>query len=79
MCFSLAWLEQLCVYAVVIWAIYLIIKMLIPYIQIPILVQILQIVLWAIIAILVIYVIFGLLSCLLSMGGGGLSLLPPHR
>lgn len=77
MCFSLPWLEQLCIYAVIIFAVYSIIRLLIPFVGIPIVAQILEIVLWAIIAILVIYIIFGLLSCLLS-GSGGFSLMP-HR
>jgi hypothetical protein len=77
-CFSLAWIEQLCIYIVIISAIWAIIKLLLPYVTqfMPaIVVQIIQIVLWAIIAIICIYIIFGLLSCLLG-GGGSLMHLP---
>jgi hypothetical protein len=76
MCFSLEWLEQICVYAVIIVAIWSIIKLLLPLIGFPLITRILEIVLWAIVAILVIYIIFGLLGCLLH---GGVSLLPPHH
>jgi hypothetical protein len=72
-CFSLAWVEQLCIYIVIVVAIWSIIKLLLPYVTqfLPaIVVQIIQIVLWAVIAIICIYIIFGLLSCLVSAGGG---------
>jgi hypothetical protein len=78
MCFSLEWLERLCVFVVIAIAIWSIIKLLLPLVGIPLLAQILAIVLWAIIAIMVIYIIFGLLSCLLG-AGGGLSLMPHGR
>jgi hypothetical protein len=77
-CFSLQWIEQLCIYIVIIVAIWSIIKLLLPYVtqfMPPLVVQIIQIVLWAIIAIICIYIIFGLLSCLLG-GGGSLMHLP---
>jgi hypothetical protein len=80
MCFSLAWVEQLCIYIIVIVAVWSIIKLLLPYVTqfMPqIVVQIIQIVLWAIIAIICVYIIFGLLSCLL--GGGGSLLHFPTR
>ena len=79
MCFSLAWLEQLCVFVIVAIAIWSIIKLLLPLVGIPLLAQILSIILWAIIAIMVIYIIFGLIGCLLNMGGGSFSLLPHGR
>jgi hypothetical protein len=71
MCFSLAWAEQLCIWIIVIVAVWSIIKLLLPYVTqfLPaIVVQIIQIVLWAIIAIICIYIIFGLLACLLGAG-----------
>jgi hypothetical protein len=77
-CFSLAWLEQLCIYIVIVVAIWSIIKLLLPYVTqfLPaIVVQIIGIVLWAIIAIICIYIIFGLLSCLI---GGGMHLSLPR-
>jgi hypothetical protein len=77
-CFSLQWIEQLCIYIVIVMAIWSIIKLLLPYVTqfMPALVvQIIQIVLWAIIAIICIYIIFGLLSCLI----GGAGVLHPLR
>jgi hypothetical protein len=77
-CFSLPWLEQICIYVVIVMAIVSVIKLLLPYIGIPIIAQIIGIILWAFVAILVIYIVFGLLSCL--MGGGGMgSLMPPRH
>jgi hypothetical protein len=73
MCFSLQWIMQLCIYIVIVIAIWSIIKLLLPYVTqfMPaIVVQIIQIVLWAIVAIICIYIIFGLISCLLGAGGG---------
>ena len=72
-CFSLAWIEQLCIYIVIVVAIWSIIKLLLPYVTqfMPaIVVQIIQIVLWAVIAIICIYIIFGLICCLIGAGGG---------
>jgi hypothetical protein len=76
-CFSLGWAMQLCIYIVIVVAIWSIIKLLLPYVTqfLPaIVVQIIQIVLWAVIAIICIYIIFGLISCL--VGGGGLMHFP---
>ena len=73
MCFSLQWVEQLCIYIVIVVAIWSIIKLLLPSVTqfMPaIVVQIIHLVLWAIIAIICIYIIFGLLSCLLGGAGG---------
>lgn len=74
MCFSLGWLEQLCVWLVIVAAVVAIIRLVVPalvgWIGFPIVGQIINIVLWAVVAILCIYIIFGLLSCLLGAGGG---------
>jgi hypothetical protein len=83
MCFSLAWLEQLLIWIVIIVAIFSLLKLVVPWIlsklgaEGGIVMQAISIVLWAFIAICIIYFIFMLISCLLSMGGG----LPgfPHR
>lgn len=75
-CFSLAWLEQLLVWLVIVGAVFAILRLVIPLALSgwpPIIGQVLNIVLWAIIVILIIWICFALLSCL----GGGLSLLPP--
>ena len=76
-CFSLAWIEQLCIWIVIVAAIWAIIQLLLPYVTqfMPaIVVQIIRIVLWAVVAIICIYIIFGLISCLL--GGAGLMHFP---
>ena len=84
MCFSLGWLEALLINIVIVVAVVAILKLLIPWVFLMlgvdggILLQIINIVVWAIVAIFVIYVAFALISCLMGMGGGSLSLLP-HR
>ena len=84
MCFSMAWLEQLFIYVIVVGAIIAIIRLLLPIVFAKlggpgnVIGQVINIILWAIIAIFVVYICFALISCLLG-GGGGLSLLPPHR
>jgi hypothetical protein len=73
MCFSLAWLEQLVVWLIVIAAIIAVIRLVIPFLDsltgFPIIGQILMIILWAVVAIALVIIIFGLLSCVL--GGSG--------
>lgn len=76
MCFSLAWLQQLCVWLIVLAAVVALIRLLVPWlvglIGIPIIGQALNIVLWAVVAIMAVYVVFALIGCLLGMGGPGL-------
>jgi hypothetical protein len=73
MCFSLAWLEQLVIWLIVISAIIAVIKLVIPFIDgltgMPIIGRILMIILWAVVAIALVVIVFGLLSCVL--GGPG--------
>jgi hypothetical protein len=72
-CFSLAFWEQVCIFIVIVIALWSLIQLLLPYLTqfLPaIVVRIIQIVIWAVIAIVVIYIIFGLIGCLLSAGGG---------
>jgi hypothetical protein len=75
MCFSLAWLLQLCVWIIIVIALVSIIRIVIPWIQAfagipePI-IAIINIIIWAIIAIAALYIIFGLLSCLFAGGAG---------
>lgn len=73
-CFSLGWIEQLCVWIVCVIALVAIINLVLPWltaqIGVPIVAQIIRIVLWAVVAIACIYIIFALLACIL--GGGGL-------
>jgi hypothetical protein len=78
-CFSLGFVEQLCVWIICVIALISILKIVLPWLgsMLPSPVaQIIQIILWAIIAIIVVYFIFTLFGCLL--GGGGLSLFPRH-
>jgi hypothetical protein len=72
MCFSLAWIEQILIWAVVVVAIVAIIKILIA-LALPqlgwagsIIVQVLNIVMWAVVAIFVIVICFDLIGCLIS-------------
>jgi hypothetical protein len=74
MCFSMAWIEQLCIWLIMVIAVVAIIRLLVPFltgmIGIPIVAQIINIVLWAVVAIMCVYIIFALIGCLL--GGGGI-------
>ena len=79
MCFSLAWLEQLLIWLVMVAAIVAILRLLIPWvtsITFPIIGQVLEIILWAVLAIIAIYIIFALLSCLIGAGGFHFPALP---
>jgi hypothetical protein len=73
MCFSLAWLEQLVIWLIIVSAIIAVIKLVIPFLDsltgFPIIGRVLMIILWAVVAIALVVIIFGLLSCLL--GGSG--------
>ena len=77
-CFSLAWIEQLCIWLIMVIAIVSIIKLLVPYllglIGIPLVGQIINIILWAVVAIMCVYIIFTLIGCL--VGGGGIMHFP---
>lgn len=74
MCFSLSWIEQLCVWLIIVCAVVAIIRLLIPFVTgligLPIVGQIINIMLWAIVAIMVVYIAFAVISCLL--GGAGM-------
>jgi hypothetical protein len=69
-CFSLGWVEQLCIWLIIVIAIVSIIKLLVPFltgmIGIPVVAQIINIVLWAVVAIMCVYIIFALISCLIG-------------
>jgi hypothetical protein len=72
-CFSLAFWQQACILIVIAIGLWSIIKLFLPYLleRLPaIVVQIINIIIWVVIAIICIVVIFGLLSCLISLGGG---------
>ena len=81
MCFSMAWIEQLCIWLIMVIAVVAIIRLLVPFltgmIGIPIVAQIINIVLWAVVAIMCVYIIFALIGCLL--GGGGILHFPSGR
>ena len=57
-CFSLGWLEQLCVWLIIVCAVVAVIRLLVPFltgmIGIPIVAQIINIALWCIVAIMVV-------------------------
>lgn len=78
MCFTLAWLEQMLILAVVVIAVVLMLQALVPYIVRKlgavvegegwgVILTCVRIFLWAIIAICVVIFVFMLISCLLSM------------
>lgn len=75
MCFSMAWAETLCIWLVVIFAVFAVIRLVMPYltslIGSPLIVGIINIILWAVVAIMAIKVIFMLFSCVL-MGPSGI-------
>src|SRR6266700_7397702 len=66
-CFSLGWIEQVCIWLIVVIAIVSIIKLLVPLLMgligIPVVAQIINIVLWAVVAIMCVYIIFALIAC----------------
>lgn len=84
MCFSMAWLQQLFIYVIIVGAVIAIIRLLLPMVFAQmggpgnVIGQVINIILWAVIACFVVYICFALISCLLG-SGGGLSPLPPHR
>ena len=71
-CFSLAWVEQLLIWLVVIAAVVALVKLLVPLIVGPLgvagatVVSALNIIIWAIVVIAVIILLFDLLSCLVD-------------
>lgn len=72
-CFSLDFWEKLCIFIVIIIALWTIIKIFLPMVLSNLpgpVVQIIKVVVWAVIAICCIIIIFGLLSCLLGAAGG---------
>jgi len=78
-CFSLAWAMQLCIAIVIIIGVWSIIQLLLPYAAqfLPgVVIEIIRIVFWVVLAIAIIIFIFGLISCLVGVGG---SLVPFHH
>ncbi len=71
-CLSLAFLENLLIWLVIIGAVFALVKLLLPLVIAPlggpaaVIVQALQIVLWAVVAIFVIIVVFDLIACLFT-------------
>jgi len=74
MCFSLVWIEQILIWAVIVIAVVAILKLLIPFILSQlgasgsVIMAAINIVVWAFVAIIVIYICFALIGCLLSSG-----------
>lgn len=80
MCFSLAWVENLLIWLVIICAVIGLLKLvLVPFVLSPlgeagaIVVKAINIFIWAIVAIAIIIFVFDLISCLIG-GGFGLRL-----
>ena len=75
-CFTLDWIVQLLVLAVVVAVVYGIVMLVLPKIPLgepwPTVVQIVRIVMWGIVAIYVIYFLANLVSCALGAGPIGL-------
>lgn len=83
MCFTLGWLQTLLVNIVIIIAMVMLIRLLLPWlfgmlgIDGGVILQAINIIVWAIVVIFCIYIAFALIGCL---GGlGHLSLMPPSR
>lgn len=78
MCFSLAWLQNLLIWIVIIGAVFALVRLLLPLVlgwfgaAGSVIQQAIEIVMWAFVIIVAIYIVFGLIACLL--GGGGLHL-----
>jgi hypothetical protein len=73
MCFSLAMLAHLLIWCVIIGAIIMIIRVVVPLaagVLGGVLVQIINIVLWAVVVILIIIFAFEMIGCLMGMAGG---------
>jgi hypothetical protein len=92
MCFSMAWLENLAILAVVVIATYVIlIQILLPYLTskltgggevsqgVGVFLACLRVFFWAVVIIFVIVIVFALLACLWSFAGGSFGALFPHR
>ncbi len=83
MCFSMEFIKQILIWAVILIAVFAIIKVVVPMVAAQLggpgsaIVQIINIVLWAVLAIIVVIFAFEMIACLLGMGGGGLAL--PRR
>lgn len=81
MCFTIAFFFTLCIWLVIVGAIYAIIKLVIPAVLAnfggpgSLLAQCINIILWAALLIAVLYIIWGLVECL----AGGISLRLPGR
>ncbi len=87
MCFSMDWLAHIIIMAIIIIGVIALLRLLVAFLAprigmsgevINFIAQALWICLWVAIGIFAVIFIFGLISCLLSMGGGMPSLMP-HR
>ena len=83
MCFDWTWFEHLFIWAIIVGAIFAVLKVLLPMVFAQLgtpgaaLVQIINILMWAVIACFVVYIAFEIIECL--AGSGGLSLGPTRR
>lgn len=71
-CFSLAWVVQLLIWAVVVAVVYGIVMLLLPKIPLgepwPTVVQIVRLIMWGFIAVAIIYFLADLIGCALGYG-----------
>lgn len=80
MCFSMDLIKQLCILAIIIGAVFAILKIVVPYALskvgatlgegFGILTQVFKVVFWAFVAIVVVVVCFELIACLITWSGG---------
>lgn len=86
MCFSLDWLLHILILGVIVTAVFAILKLIIPWALskmgaevgegVAMLMRVFSIIIWAVVIIVVLIIVFYLISCLISWGGGGISILP---
>lgn len=76
MCFSLGWIEQICILAIVVIGVVAILRLVIPYVLakagatigqgVNVIIGALRIALWVVVAIIVVIICFDLIACLLG-------------
>lgn len=76
MCFSVTFFFQMAIWLVIVGAVYLIIKLVVPAVLAnfggpgSLLAQVVNIIMWAVLLIIVLYIIWALVECLLGASGG---------
>ena len=81
MCFSLDWIAKLLIFAIIIIAVFAILKLIVPFVLsklgvgmaseiVGLFIQIFTIAIWAVVLIFCVIVAFDIIACLLSYAGG---------